>query len=193
MNSQLKHVTINDPYNVSTSKISWFLILIAYSDLCYISAYKSTLWMGKDKMENSTWLWARRLGVRARNLRNPSRKGKIILLKWRRACGLSNLPWLLATSNYQEVLLQQVQVTINSKSKLLSSGIEPWSVMWNCSLNYGFAGNYWVESPGTPLDAFVHLLAYWTIAQHVVTQNCKIVSEQNIGAKKTVSTMYNKG
>ena len=32
--------------------------------------------MGKDKMENSTWLWARRLGVRARNLRNPSRKGK---------------------------------------------------------------------------------------------------------------------
>ena len=35
---------------------------------------------------------------------------------------------------------------INLKSKLLSSGIEPWSVMWNCLLNYSFAGNCLAES-----------------------------------------------
>ena len=61
-----------------------------------------------------------RLGVSARNKRNPKRNGKKKLLKLRRACGLSNLPWLLATSSYmyQEVLLQPVQAAINLKSKL---------------------------------------------------------------------------
>ena len=34
----------------------------------------------------------RRLGVRARNKRNSKRNDKKKLLKWRRACGLSNLP-----------------------------------------------------------------------------------------------------
>ena len=45
---------------------SWFQsskhlpVSAAYSDLCYLtSAYKSTLWMGEDKMENSPWLWAK--------------------------------------------------------------------------------------------------------------------------------------
>ena len=55
----------------------------------------------------------RRWRVRARNKRNSKRNNKKKkLLKWRRACGLSNLPWLLATCSYQEVLLQQVQATL---------------------------------------------------------------------------------
>ena len=128
---------------------------------------------------------SQRIGCKSKKLKKCQDEGKKNLLKWRRACGLSNLPWLLATSNYQEVLLQQVQVTINSKSKLLSSGIEPWSVMWNCWLNYSFSGNYLIEPPRTPLDTFVYLLAHWTIPWHVVTQTCKIVFVQNLGPKKT--------
>ena len=136
---------------------------------------------------------SQRVGCKSKKLKKYQKEGKKNLLTWRRACGLSNLPWLLATSNYQEVLLQQVQVTINSKSKFVSSGIEPWSVMWNCWLNYGFAGNCLVEPSRTPLDTFVYLLAHWTIPWHVVTQTGKIVSVQNLGPKKpylqsTIST-----
>ena len=46
-----------------------------------------------------------------------------------------------------------------------------------------FAGNYLVESPGTPLDTFVYLLAQWIIPWHMVTQKSKIVSVQNLEAK----------
>ena len=48
---------------------SWKYLVVsaAYSNLCYTSTYKSRLWMGRDYMENSPWLWARGLGVRARN------------------------------------------------------------------------------------------------------------------------------
>lgn len=136
---------------------------------------------------------SQRVGRKSKKLKKYPEEGKKNLLTRRRACGLSNLPWLLATSNYQEVLLQQVQVIINSKSKLLSCGIEPWSVMRNCWLNYSFSGNYLIEPPRTPLDTFVYLLAHWTIPWHVVTQTCKIVSVQNLGPKKpylqsTIST-----
>ena len=138
---------------------------------------------------------SQRVGRKSKKLKKYQEEGKKNLLTWRRACGLSNLPWLLATSNYQEVLLQQVQVTINSKSKLLSSGIEPWSVMWNCWLNYGFSGNYLIEPPRTPLETFEYLNWHTElyIPWHVVTQTCKIVSVQNLGPKKpylqsTIST-----
>ena len=79
--------------------------------------------MGKDWIENSPLLWAKGLSVRARNWGNPKRNGKIVLLKWRRTCGLSNLPWLLATSNHQVVLPHRVQVTINLKSNSCLVGL----------------------------------------------------------------------
>ena len=47
-----------------------------------------------------------------------------------------------------------------------------------------FAGNYLVEFPKTPLDTFVYILAQWIIPWHMVTRKSKIVSMQNLGAKK---------
>ena len=135
-------VTINNnSHHIFDSKTSWFLISVlkhllvsvTYSNICYTSTYKSKLQMGKDLMENGPRLLAKEgVGCKSKKLRNPMRNGQKILLKWKRACRLSNLPWLLATSSHQKVLLQPVQATINLKSKLLSSGVEPWSVMSNC-------------------------------------------------------------
>ena len=131
-------------------------------------------------MENSLWVWANEeVGCRSKKLKKSKEE-------WQKNFAVMEEDWQFEQSSLiacnqqlSRVLLQWGQVTINLKSKLLSSGIEPWSVMWNCQLNYGFAGNYWAESPGTPLDAFMYLLAHWTIPSQVVTQKCKIVSVQN--------------
>ena len=141
VNGQLCVTINNNSHYIFGSKTSWFLISVlkhllvsvTYSNICYTSTYKSKLQMGKDLMENGPRLLAKEgVGCKSKKLRNPMRNGKKILLKWKRACRLSNLPWLLATSSHQKVLLQPVQATINLKSKLLSSGVEPWSVMSNC-------------------------------------------------------------
>ena len=70
-------------------------------------------------MENSLWV-KEEAGCKCKELKKSQEEWQKKFLKLGRACGLSNLPWLLATSSYmyQEVLLQPVQAAINLKSKL---------------------------------------------------------------------------
>ena len=134
------------------------------------------------------------IGCKSKKLKESQEEWQKILLKWRRACGLSNLPWLLAP-----VIIKRYCCRISSSHykleiKTLSNGIEPWSVTWNCWISFC---KLWFcrklssrESPRTPLDTFVYLLAYWKITWYVVTQKCNIVSVQNFRAKETTTLWF---
>ena len=71
-------------------------------------------------MENSPWLWANEeVGCKSKKLKKSQEEWqKKNLLKWRRACGLSNTA-AASSSNYKLKIKTAVAA-------------EPSSVMWNC-------------------------------------------------------------
>ena len=126
------------------------------------------------------------------------------LLKLRRACGLSNLPWLLATCSYQEVLLQQVQATLTWNKNCcpleLNHGlhVKLLTKLWFCRKlsgrgSWDSLGCFCISIDIMNYTLYtLYIYIYLYPIPYVNTQKCNIVSVQTFGAKENIPTLYNK-